>query len=58
MLKLKLEAGVRLSHLFLDSSKSGGNKGYTVAEPVSSVHGIFQAIVLEWISISFSRGSS
>ena len=24
----------------------------------SSVHGIFQAIVLEWISISFSRGSS
>ena len=26
--------------------------------PGSSVHGIFQAIVLEWISISFSRGSS
>ena len=26
--------------------------------PVSSVHGIFQAIVLEWIAISFSRGSS
>ena len=24
----------------------------------SSVHGIFQAIVLEWIVISFSRGSS
>ena len=24
----------------------------------SSVHGIFQAIVLEWIAISFSRGSS
>ena len=24
--------------------------------PVSSVHGIFQAIVLEWIAISFSRG--
>ena len=26
--------------------------------PGSSVHGIFQAIVLEWIAISFSRGSS
>ena len=24
--------------------------------PVSSVHGIFQAIGLEWIAISFSRG--
>ena len=26
--------------------------------PGSSVYGIFQAIVLEWIAISFSRGSS
>ena len=26
--------------------------------PGSSVHGIFQARVLEWVSISFSRGSS
>jgi len=26
--------------------------------PGCSVHGIFQAIVLEWIAISFSRGSS
>ena len=26
--------------------------------PHSSVHGIFQARVLEWVSISFSRGSS
>ena len=26
--------------------------------PGSSVHGIFQAIVLEWIAISVSRGSS
>ena len=24
----------------------------------SSVHGIFQARVLEWVTISFSRGSS
>ena len=26
--------------------------------PVSFIHGIFQARVLEWIAISFSRGSS
>ena len=26
--------------------------------PGSSVHGIFQAIVLEWVAISFSKGSS
>ena len=26
--------------------------------PGSSVHGIFQAVVLEWIAISFSSGSS
>ena len=26
--------------------------------PGSSVHGIFQALVLEWIAVSFSRGSS
>ena len=26
--------------------------------PGSTVHGIFQAIALEWIAISFSRGSS
>ena len=26
--------------------------------PGSSVHGIFQAIILEWVVISFSRGSS
>ena len=34
----------------------------TLCNPVdcslSSVHEIFQAIVLEWIAISFSRGSS
>ena len=26
--------------------------------PSSSIHGIFQAKVLQWVSISFSRGSS
>ena len=28
------------------------------SQPISSVHGIFQARVLEWVAISFSRGSS
>ena len=26
--------------------------------PGSSIHGIFQAIVLEWVAISFPRGSA
>ena len=26
--------------------------------PGSSVHGIFQARILEWVAISYSRGSS
>ena len=26
--------------------------------PGSSIHGIFQAIILEWVTFSFSRGSS
>ena len=26
--------------------------------PGSSVHGILQAIIMEWVAISFSRGSS
>ena len=31
----------------------------TVCNPVgSSVHGILQARILEWVAISFSRGSS
>ena len=28
------------------------------SQPGSSIHGIFQARVLEWVAISFSRGSS
>ena len=38
--------------------------GLTLCDPMdcsllgSSVHGIFQARVLEWVAISFSRGSS
>ena len=31
---------------------------WTMAHPGSSVHGIFQARILEWVAISSSRGSS
>ena len=31
---------------------------WTLRPPVSSVHGIFLARMLEWVAISFSRGSS
>ena len=31
---------------------------WSVRLPCSSVHGIFQARVLDWVAISFSRGSS
>ena len=31
---------------------------WTVAPPGSSVHGILQARMLEWVAIPFSRGSS
>ena len=33
-------------------------KPWTAAPPGSSVHGISQARILEWVTISFSRGSS
>ena len=45
--EVKLLSCVRLFATPMDSNLSG-----------SSVHGIFQARVLEWIAISFSRGSS
>ena len=31
---------------------------WSISPPGSSVHGIFQARILEWVAISFSRGSS
>ena len=30
----------------------------TISLPASSVHGILQATILEWVAIPFSRGSS
>ena len=31
---------------------------WTISPPASSVHGIFQARILEWVAISYSRGFS
>ena len=33
-----------------------GPSGFSL--PVSSMHGIFQARILEWVAVSYSRGSS
>ena len=54
--------------MYLNSSKSESESEFTQSCPTfwdamdcslagSSIHGIFQARVLEWVTISFSRGS-
>ena len=43
-------------HAQLCPSSSG--PPWTVAPPGSSIHGILQAGILEWVAISSSRGSS
>ena len=52
-------------NLIIDTKESEVSQScLTLCDPVdcsllgSSVHGIFQARVLEWVAISFSRGSS
>ena len=54
-----------LSHLHITQSESEVTQSCpTLCDPMDSslpgfsIHGIFQARVLEWVSISFSRGSS
>ena len=47
-----------------ESESEVAQSGPTLCDPMDcslpgfSVHGIFQARVLEWVAISFSRGSS
>ena len=54
----------RTSHFSSESESEVTQLCPTLCDPIdcslsgSSVHGIFQAVVLEWIAISFSRGSS
>ena len=50
-----------ISHLFVDACSVMSNSlgpQWNCSWPSSSVHGIFQARILEWVAISFSRGSS
>ena len=63
----RLSSGHRRSVFILIPKKSESEVAQlclTLCDPMdcslqgSSVHGIFQAILLEWIAISFSRGSS
>ena len=63
--KLMAESEEKLESLYEGESESEAARScLTLCYPVdcslsgSSVHGIFQARVLEWIGISFSRGSS
>ena len=52
------------AHIWYESESEVAQSCLTLCDPMdcclsgSSVHGIFQAIVLEWIAIFFSRGSS
>ena len=51
-------------HRLSESESDVAQPGPTLCDPVdcsqpcSSIHGIFQARILEWVAISFSRGSS
>ena len=50
-----------ISHLFVDACSVMSNSlgpQWNCSLPSSSVHGIFQARILEWVAISFSKGSS
>ena len=53
-MSLKSEVGVRATNMFLDASKSGGNKGYFVVEPRVNL----SLNVLEWLSINGGFGIS
>ena len=54
----------RVLRLFYESESEVAQSCTTLSDPMgcslpgSSIHGIFQARVLEWVAISFSRGSS
>ena len=68
----ELQAGIKITRRnnnlrYVDESESESEVAQscpTLCDPIdwglsgSSIHGIFQARVLEWIAIAFSRGSS
>ena len=66
--KLFLTKSAILVHCYSDRSKKWRSESHSVmsnslwpmdcSPPGSSVHGFLQARILEWVAISFSRGSS
>ena len=52
------EPGIMLGAVLVGQSYPTLCNPMDCSPPGSSVHGIFQARILEWIAISFSRGSS
>ena len=46
------------THSVFERKKKVKSLSRDCSPPGSSVHGIFQARILEWVAISFSRGSS
>ena len=68
----ELQAGIKITRRnnnlrYVDESESESEVAQscpTLCDPIdwglsgSSIHGIFQARVLEWIAIAFSKGSS
>ena len=64
MIIVRLQKQLALLTLESESESEVAQSCPTLCDPMdcslpgSSVRGIFQAIVLEWIAISFSRGSS
>ena len=57
IIKLKIQKS-DLQHLFLRSVVSGSLNPLDYSPAFFSLHGIFQAKILEWVAISSSRGSS
>ena len=59
-----LTSGLQGKPLRANYESEVAQSGPTLCDPMdcslsgSSIHGIFQARVLEWIALSFSRGSS
>ena len=64
MIIVRLQKQLALLTLESESESEVTQSCPTLCDPMDcslpglSVHGIFQAIILEWIAISFSRGSS
>ena len=63
---LMAESEEKLKSLLMRAKENSGKAGLkypTLCDPMDcslpgSIHGIFQARILEWVAISFSRGSS